>query len=104
MARKLASACAAASLAFFFAAVAEADVVAGDKQVAVDEDLGRGRDLVPLPPVPETMAVPTPTESAEAPPPVSLSPAPAPSFAAPRAQKRHRNPVTAKPAKGLEKL
>jgi hypothetical protein len=93
---------AAASLALFFAAVAGADVGAGQNKGVVDEELGRGRDLVPLPPVPETMAVPTPTESAEAPP--SLSSAPAAPAVAPRAQKRHHKRATLKPAQGVERL
>jgi hypothetical protein len=101
MARTSASACAAASLAAFLAVVAEGGAVTDEKNV-VDDDLGRGRDLVPLPPVPETMALPTPTEAAELPTPPSVSPVPP--TVAPRVHKHHRKHAAPKPAEGVEKL
>jgi hypothetical protein len=102
MARTRASACAAASLAAFLAVVAEGGAVTDEKNVVVDDDLGRGRDLVPLPPVPETMALPTPTEAAELPTPPSVSPVPP--TVAPRVHKHHRKHAAPKPAEGVEKL
>jgi hypothetical protein len=96
MARTPASACAAASLAFFFAVVAEVDAVTDGRNVVIDDDLARGRDLIPLPPVPETMAVPTPTEAAEHPP--------APPPVAPRVHTPHRKHASPKPAEGVEEL
>ena len=104
MARERAFTLAAGSLVLLFAAeVAVAQIPAAPGSPPRDEEPGRAREVVPLPPIPEHMAVPTPTEGETAVMPTpEPTPAPTP-LLKPHAHK-HRKEVTPKPAQGVEKL
>ena len=93
----------AGTLALVLAAVfADAQIPAAPGSVPRDEEPGRAREVVPLPPIPEHMAVPSPTEGVEIVPTPEPTAEPIPT-AKPRAQKHRKNP-TPKPVQGLEKL
>jgi hypothetical protein len=103
MGRNWASVRATGSLALFCVALTATDVRADPKNIVVEEDLARSREVVPLPPVPETMAVPTPAEAAEAAPAPAISPAPPPPSVTPRARRHHHKSTPPKPSEGMER-
>ena len=104
MARERAVVLAAGSLALLLAAdFAEAQIPAAPGSPPRDEEPGRPREVVPLPPIPEHMAVPTPTEG-EAMTVPTPEPSPAPTRSAKPLARKHRKSVTPKPAEGVEKL
>lgn len=81
---------------------ADAQIPAAPGSPPRDEEPGRAREVVPLPPVPEHMAVPTPTEGVDLLATPEPSPEPSPPFK-PKPHKHHKS-VTPKPADGVEKL
>src|SRR5882724_3366872 len=103
MVRERALVLAAASLALLLATdFADAQIPAAPGSPPRDEEPGRAREVVPLPPVPEHMAVPSPTEGAETI--ATPDPSPEPSPTIKLKPRKHRKSATPKPAQGVEKL
>jgi len=103
MARRRAVVLAAGMLGLVLATdFAAAQIPAAPGSPPRDEEPGRAREVVPLPPVPEHMAVPSPTEGVEIVATPEPSPSPSPTLN-PKPRK-HRRSATPKPAQGVEKL